>query len=498
MTHLTRDERGWVMVPAIAMLAVTLALGFALLSIVDTQAQDAHRDTRADAAFNAAEGVLGSAVAVLGTTWIDGAGTTRAGTDTKPCGDSAQAWTSSATGSFGATLASTVSQAYGSDAGSWSVNVCSASASDTAWSDSWLTTRVAHASTTSPTILWVRAKATVDGVTRAVAAQATASTKSLGLPSNLAIATGAFASDVTTTTSTLSSGVVGSLVNKLLSTNALITDSSAQVGVRCALLNLLSGQLCLTGTLAGVGSTVDTLGLHPLNGLLGTDRNVNLDTWRTASQRQLDAYRREAQSTGVYTASVAANADCMTSSAPGKVVYIDQVGSGDDACYIRQTAVRTAKILVVDKGRVIVQGPGTAATSPTFTGVLYAADNQAANGSAPKDVVTLTAGGYVRGQILIDGPGTMKISMPQVSIGSTLCNSLGLLKITCLLIPVGQLVDWLTSTLGVDQLATLILPQLANYTAVQRDTSIISAAAATAYAGSAITPGTFQQLVATG
>jgi hypothetical protein len=148
---------------------------------------------------------------------------------------------------------------------------------------------------------------------------------------------------------------------------------------------------------------------------------------------------------------------------------------------------------------VIVQGPGSAATSPTFTGVIYAADNQATNTSAPKDVVTLTAGGYVRGQVLIDGTGQMRIVMPPVSLGSTLCNLLGpVTKLTCALLSGQQLIDFLLGSLSVSQLVSAIVPQLTSYTAVQRDTSIISAAAATAYAGSVTTPGTFQQLVATG
>ncbi|MCW3011945.1 MAG: hypothetical protein JWO90_2349, partial [Solirubrobacterales bacterium] len=83
--QLTRDgERGSTLITALLAALVMLALGLALLSIVDVQAKQSGVERTRDRAFNLSESVLTSHAFVLGRNWPASAVTTGAGTIAAP------------------------------------------------------------------------------------------------------------------------------------------------------------------------------------------------------------------------------------------------------------------------------------------------------------------------------------------------------------------------------------------------------------------------------
>ena len=71
MQRLRNDESGAALITALLCTMVMLALGLALLSIVDTQANESTDEVTRDRAFNLAESVLTSEAFVLGRNWPD-------------------------------------------------------------------------------------------------------------------------------------------------------------------------------------------------------------------------------------------------------------------------------------------------------------------------------------------------------------------------------------------------------------------------------------------
>ena len=471
------QEGGWVLIPAVILMTLLLGLGLATLSIVDTQTSASAQERADSVSFTTAEGIARSAALVLGSSehWQGSASRTRAGS-TASCGSAAQTYTDSADNKFGRALRDVVAQGYGDDAGAWKVNICRVAAVDEAWDDGHLS-RDAFAATTDPLrdLLWVRAQTSRLGADRAVTLKVRATRVPLPLPTANAVITGSLGtSDVRSTTGTLLStgdsllGIVGGLLND---GDSLIEDDAAKLAVRCGLLHVLSGQICLTGTLAQVAGTVDMLGLSPLNDILGTNRFTQESAHSVATAEQLEGWKAEAESTGTYVANRAAGGECFSpADQAGKVVWIDVVGDGTNRCEV--TSTRRAKVLVVRRGRVRVTG--------NFTGVLYVANREndatEANpfgtphvGSPPRESVLIANGGHVRGAVFVDGSGTTQITLPNVNCG--------LLGLNCIL---GSVLN--------------LLGLMPDYTAITRDTSVIAAASPTTASGSAMVPGGFSQV----
>src|SRR3954451_13492733 len=73
MTRMTknraRDERGFVVLTAIVLMALMLTFGLALLKIVDSQARQSRTDRTSESAFNLAEGLLYAESQLLQQNW---------------------------------------------------------------------------------------------------------------------------------------------------------------------------------------------------------------------------------------------------------------------------------------------------------------------------------------------------------------------------------------------------------------------------------------------
>jgi Tfp pilus assembly protein PilX len=498
------DDAGFVLFAAVGLMVIMLALGFALLAVVDVQGRAAQQESADNTSFNAAEGVARStAASVAGGRlyWPASASQTVKGDDTKSCGDASQKYTASTGTPLGKSLAGVVAQAYGSTAGTWNVSVCAVAAVGEAWSTAVLT-RPAHATTyagsASPipaadpsNYLWIRAQSTAGGATRAVVLKVYTRQIAQPLPQTHALITGAVANDVVTTTGTLlSAPLVGSLTKSLLGSGGLFMDTAAKIGVRCGVLSVLnSGQLCVSGTLAGVTGVSSVVAGESLNGLLtatGINRFTDEKSYQVLTDDQIAAYKAEADRTGTHYAAVTNGAACFAGDAPGKVVYIDKVGSGGtDKCVLQLNAgtTRHAMMIIVEQGGVRVMGTGVASATPTVQSVLYVlnrnSDGKVARGAPGREMVRIDQGGSVDGAVFVDGSGITKVIPPPVSISKATCQSLlGLLSLTCSL---ANLTDSLLGLLSLDQLLTALLPQLSSYTAITRNTAVLAA-------GSSYTP----------
>lgn len=502
MTSLRRDDRGYVMVPVIGLLVITLMLGFALLSVVDTQSQASDKDRKADQTFNAAESVLRTAVTAIGSpaAWM--------GPDAQPCGTRTFTATDTRGTQFGTDLQQLMTRTLGTGADVWTVNVCGMATATEAWSDSYLTTRVTGSTAAVPTRVWIRAQSTARGHRRAVVTRADLQTVSVPLPDRYAIATGALGtSDLGLTTNT----VLGGLLGNLLGGGNLVKDSGAKIGVRCGLLNLVdpspdTSSLCLAGGIASVDSFSNLLGTGALTDALGTNRFEQLPTNKVATAAQLAAYRAEAQRQGTYYASVSNGAACLPAgTSASSVVFIEEVAASGTCRIDAATPGRRAAILVVKTGRVLVYGdgntnnhPGGSAENATFTGVIYGANQTSTGGDLGGTIVTMQNRGWVKGAVLVDGNGRTQLDVPPVSVTSALCNLLPVLaRVTCaVLAPLGIL-NTVLAALGVEAVVNALLPQVADYTAAQRDTALIAAAATAVATGSRTGPGTFSQVTPT-
>jgi hypothetical protein len=485
-----------------ALLALMLVLAMALLAIVDVQTKASDRDQRGDSSFNGAESVLNGAVASLGSQdgWVSALDTS-----TAPCGTISYTAANTQGTVFGANLEQFVTRALGTSAGTWKVNICGMASATESWDESYLTTRVAHSSLPIAETVWVRAQTTARGERRAVVARADLKTTPIALPTQYAIATGSLGTDdIGVTSNTLIGGLLGGILG---TGGKMILDSNAKLGVRCGLLNLVDPSpdtrtLCLAGTLASVDDFSNLLGTGALTDTLGINRFDQLPSNQTAIKAQLDAYKLAAAQQGNYFAAVADNASCLPAATTNaSIVYIETVAGGG-TCRIDAATPgapgRKAAILIVGTGKILVHGdnnannyPAGPTDNPTFTGVIYAA-NQNDSGA---NVVTIDNRGWVRGAVFVDGPGKTWIDPPNVSVTTALCNSLPLAqKLACQLLSGLQLVDYLINALGLGPLVAALLPQISNYTAVQRDTTVINAAKSNVPNSANMGSGTFRQL----
>ncbi|MCW2957483.1 MAG: hypothetical protein JWP18_286, partial [Solirubrobacterales bacterium] len=146
------DETGSAMMTALMCTVIMLALGLALLSIVDTQASESSRERTGDRGFNLAESVLTSEAFVLGRNWPSSAVASGTGTLTAPveraCSAAAAAVGSAVLGATAtagtgtALLQPNLNATYTDSAyagATWQVNVCDDDGSSAVWNDATLT-----------------------------------------------------------------------------------------------------------------------------------------------------------------------------------------------------------------------------------------------------------------------------------------------------------------------------------------------------------------------
>lgn len=465
----TDNDEGWVLVPAIILMAVSLIVVFALLVVVDVQRKQGGVHRTADASQTLAEGVVSATAQALAqwnpTNAVSGEGTPWAMTACTTVSGNLGGVTTGATqletlvrtavngrfdgtsGEF-ATGAATWKTAVGT---AWKSKICPVTSATTErWNGA--DTTLAAAPTASPASLWVMGNGTLVrgqdlNSRRSVVAKVRQSSATFTPPANFAVGTGVFTTDLTTSVNTLlagmtdSSTLIGSVTSLLgVKSTPLIADNQSLIGVRCGLLNTLSntGTTCLTGTTGGLGSTLNSAGLGQLNTLLGTGRGQQLGTWTMAPDDAVAAWKAEAVAGGTYygTTLTANGNDKRTGGGPavgtvvpqcftpsttayvGKVIYIQQVGSGGEG-YCKIDGATTAKMIIVEKGAVEIQAPVNA--------VVYALNKQEteSHANAPaREVIRIEGtGGSITGQAWADGAGGAVGIYPNYNNGTPLDSS---------------------------------------------------------------------------
>lgn len=516
-------EDGFALVTTVALVAIMLVIGTALLSVVLTQTAQTRTERVDDSAFNLAEAALNAEAFLLGRNWPQSAAQRPVpGSPAAPCGGSPGNLGQTITGPLTAAAASPsptvtdqvqsiLSQTYAGGGASatsrWWVTACE-EGGRTAWDDSLLDglsydPSVATAPAPRPRRMWVRAEALVDGRRRAVVGLVQVGQARV-FPSDLAVVTGQMGADLTSTLGTLNGGqVAGPLLSSLVapsSPNRPVIDGT--VGLRCSLLD----QSALLGCLSGVFKT--TSGLNPsLSGLLQSNDYVDFRSDTAIAGDQLALLRQQAQASGTYyptdsagQGTVAAGAPCLPAGSAGKVVFIEQIGDGTGSCLLNTAGGAAARTLVVGAGGVRVQGGGT------FTGVVYALHRKALPGGGvcsvpgePRADVCIEGGSKVMGGVFVDDNaslpsasrhGRFLVVPPMVNLnsltGSLLCNPL-LGPLLC------NTVDGLVNTLGLNTVLGTVLPQLnPSLPAVTYDATTVGAV--TAFGDSALVSGTFRQV----
>ena len=536
--RLRNDESGAALVTALLCTMVMLALGLALLAIVDTQANESTDEAARDRGFNLAESVLTSEAFVLGRNWpLSGVGNCfqsgagfgdTIGAAPAP-GDSAQT----------VRLRDNLNASYDDaayDGATWQVNLCDDTDLSTVWNDALQNNHNYDANGNGK--LWVRSQATVAGKTRAIVGlvkvrQTAAMNQKWGLVA------GNVAEDLGPATSAITgNNLVTTLTNNLLTTNPPVaadpdvpSPGSGVTGLRCGLLdNVSQVKTCVTGAI-GALSVVPAV-----NTLVTNGRFEQFPTQTSTSPVTIGQMRKEAIDDATYMATapgastVGAAPSCGISYASdaSKLVFIEKVGTGDQYCYLDVTSSKRWKALVVGSGRIIIRGsnsitPYTTTTSNRLTAVVYALNLQSDHAvSSPQiDVVRIERGARVVGAVHADGKNAaVRIVNPDFDtnalINAVLCDS----AVTCSLAPT---LTGLIGTLGlsgtIDALingrclvslplvgCTVYLPgqglnevvggittQLTAYgSAINSDTDVINAL--TVYSSSGVMSGTFRDL----
>ena len=523
-----RGEEGWVLVTSIIVCAIMLVIGLALLSVVDTQTRASGVQRQGDSAFNYAEGALNATAFLLSRNWPEDATLTPTGT-TVSCGNQTLSGTIGAadastfagriqnqlTDSFGATG----SRDYPAATTSWTVNICDDTGNTTSWSES-----LAAAAATTPAWdangeqtlsatdsssgapyqhkvrrVWVRAQASVAGRRRTVVGLVQVGVKPV-LPSRYAALVGGFSSDLMTGVNSLLTGpTLSPVTTSLLGQHKLYqgdptVPGGGKLGIRCG----LTSGCVLGGAFAALSAT-------DLSSLLLANDFVQFGSTTAVSNATLDSFRREAKLRGIYRDSVASDGSCIPASpaSTGKIVFVEQVGTGDEYCAINSSA--TAKMLVVANGRVQINGGATSAATVTFTGVIYAGFSQRNRTPTPSsaNVVAIKDYAKVIGAVYIDGDGRLDVRPPPFNV-SALINTLpvcsGLLALACTLLKsslsalgTDALLTQLISLVGLNAVVDGLTAQLSGYgPAITENKALVDAI--TAYGNSGTIAGTFRQI----
>jgi hypothetical protein len=493
LNALRRDERGSILVTAILVTVATLSLGLALMSLNDVQSRQSTAERTRDQAFNLAESVLTSEAYALSHAWPISALAAPSGLG--PNGTSASCASSgfgaalgaipivgSATARIASNLAASFNDAAYTGA-TWQVNVCDdtpvAAGVTPAWVSGLLNAANLNFDANANNKLWVRAQATVRGVSRTVVGLVDVGTTS-PLPTGFGLINGSMSVDMSKLSGGSPSGsLLGGLTDLLLgSSNPLLVG---RVGIRCGIYDPLLIVSCLGGN--GLAATGNAL----LGGTVLSNQYNQFPSDTVVSQSTIDQFRSQAIATGTYVASSAGShpsgltspsnpASCTMPSGTitsSKILFIEQVGNGDDYCKLSANMTDPAMI-VIGKGRLVIRGSGNQTSPQTLSTVVYGLNLQRPTLDSIlgfKEVVRIDQNARVVGAVYVDGKSGRVGMYPTVDCG--------LLDLGCVL-----------SALGLAQLLGLQIGQQGPL--VTYDAAIVNKLRV--YTTSGVVPGTFRSL----
>ena len=517
---------------------VMLALGLALLAIVDTQANESSAEVTRDRAFNLAESVLTSEAFILGRNWPDAA-------------PSPNPACSASSGGFGDTIGSSATpspttarlrpnlNAGYTDAAyagaTRQVNLCDDDGTRV-WNDTLLNNATWDANHNNK--LWVRTQSTVAGKTRALVGLVTVRHVP-ALNAKYGLVSGSIAEHLGPATSAITNtAVLSALKTGLINTNPPVREDAAHpvpasgvTGLRCGLLdNVDEVKPCITGAIGALSA------VPAVNALITQNRFEQFPTTESTSRHAIGQMRTQALRTGGYVAAVAGGASAagapacagLPASDPTTVVFIEKIGTGDEYCSIDVSTSKTYKALVIGSGRVVIRGSNTitaysTTTSNRLTAVVYALNQQTPDHTTTtpvREVVRIEKAARITGAVHADGKNaSVNIVAPDFKtdalVDQVLCPG-----ISCLLAPevkllsgtpgVSGLVDALVngrcltvSLLGIcasllppqgdTAVSNAIASQLSSYgSAIHSDVATVNALKV--YGASGVTPGTSRDL----
>jgi Tfp pilus assembly protein PilX len=441
LRHLSRlrdDERGTALVTAMLCTLAMLGFGMALLSIVDSQASQSVSERTRDKGFNLAESVLNSEAFVLGRNWPTSAAAAQNGG--AACSASASGFGAIVGAAAAATPVAAVERlrpnlnASYTDSdyenASWQVNVCDDFDTVTVWSDTVLNNVGYDANNNNK--LWVRAQSIVGGRTRALVGLV--DVRELPpLKSKYGLVAGNVSEDVSSTVSAgLNASVLSGINSALLGAAPPVAEDasgsypaplSGVTGLRCGLLeNVLQVKTCITGAIGALSQ------VPAINTLVTGGKYDQFPTTQSMSAPAIAQLRAQAKtSPGVYmatapgaTSASSAPSCAITGATTSSVVFIEQVGTGDQYCYVDVSTSVQYKALVIGSGRVIIRGNNsvtdyTTTTANRFTGVVYALNQQTSDLSATtpiRELVRIEKGARVRGAVHADGKNATVAMVP--------------------------------------------------------------------------------------
>lgn len=518
---------------------VMLGLGLALLSVVDTQAQQSGVDRTRDRAFNLSESVLNSEAFVLGRNWRSAS--------TATCG-AINAGFSDTLGSASPSvdakrIASHLNRSYTDAAysgASWQVNICDDVDTDgpltgdpgkTVWSSGLLASQQ-NADVNNNDRVWVRASSTVAGKSRSVVGLVQVR-RPPAMVSKYGLVAGNVREDLGTAVSSITNAtVLTSVMNGLLNTNSPVAEdpgfpapASGVTGLRCGLLSQAgAGKTCVTGTIAALSA------LGPFDALVTGGRYSQYPSVSSTSADTIGQLRKQAKDDGQYIPTVNPSAlNCgitLLPTSPTKVVFIEKVGNGDEACVLDVSTSKAYKAVIIGSGRIIIRGDNTIApynatgSNPKnlLTAVVYALNLQTTNQSVPtptKELVRVEKGARVKGAVHADGANATVALIPDVDSNALVCalvscpsllattlQALGVTDLVNTLISGGCLVRVVVCVLSlpptpVGTVLGAITSQLSTYgSAIRSDVATIKAL--TVYGASGVLPESFRDLQAPG
>ena len=537
--RLRTNESGAALVTALLCTMVMLALGLALLAIVDTQANESADERTRDHGFNLAESVLNSEAFVLGRNWPDGAPAANPACNASAAGFGAVIGAGTSANAAVERLRPNLNASYTDAAyanASWQVNVCDDDNLSSVWDDSYLVNKAWDANANKK--VWVRAQSTVGGKTRALVGLVSVRDRKAMNP-KWGLVSGSVAEDLGPATSAITNNtVVTSLTNGLINTNPPVAEdplypvpASGVTGLRCGLLdNVDQVKTCVTGAIGALAS------VPAVNTLVTNGRFEQFPTTSSTTPGAIGEMRTKAKATSTYVATTSGSGTvsgapaCSLPAGAGSstIVFIEKVGSGDEYCYVDVSTSKAYKALVIGSGRVVIRGNNsiTAYSSTTtnrLTAVVYALNLQTSDHTATspvREVVRIEKGARVTGAIHADGKNaSVNIVAPDFDTNA-LVNGVLCPGISCALAPT---LTGLLGTLGVSGIVdalvngrclvslplvgcTVYLPaqgatsvinnitsQLSTYgSAIHSDVATINAL--TVYGASGVVPGTFRDL----
>ena len=445
-----RRENGSALITALMVILIMLPIGMALLAIVDTQARNSDSERTRDRSFNLADSAMTSAAFNLARyQWPATRASAPSNTGTPPgagvpCGTASYGATlGAATNADSATakLQPNLNASYDDAAytgATWQINVCDddpSAAGPTVWKDALLSKDPYDANANQ--LVWVRSEAKVGAQRRVLAALVRVGQTS-ALSQKYGLIAGRMNSELTTSvTYTVTSGVLGTILDLILGTQPLVAADPAEspttpastgvTGVRCGALDG-----CLTGTLGSLGS------LSAFNTLVTDGKIVQATSKMATSRASVEQLKQQAINSGTYVASTAGSSSSSNppactipaSASPSTIVYIDSVGTtgsagtnggpGDQFCLLDVSGAGKAyKALVIGSGRVVLRGNDTN-NGGTFKGLVYALNQQRetlGDAATPaREVVRIDRGAHVRGGVAADGKsGQVGIYPPTAS-----------------------------------------------------------------------------------